>query len=203
MGGGGFFAHFEIKFALTIFQFTLHLVEAVFHCPSQFLFIFSSKKCISYFSFRNECGKRRVSFFPSIYTSPFLCLSESNLRLNGLPLYPVPPASSIHHTTTRTCTLPLRGPLNQALHMSDPHLLLFFPPPLLLSPSPAHTLASALWLLLSPLPRCHLPQHNRVGKSGQRMGGRTRREIDEDTEERKNGTTVKVRGKRERESAYS
>lgn len=148
-----------------------------------------------------------LSLHRSIHLS--FCLSESNLRLNGHPLYPLPPASSIHHTTTRTCTLPLRGPLNQALHMSDPllHLcllLLFFPLPLLLSPSPAHTLASALWLLLLPLPRCHLPQHNREGKSGQKMGARTRRENEEDTEEGKNGMTVKVREKiRERERAYS
>lgn len=71
--------------------------------------------------------------------SPLLCLLESNLRLNGHPLYPAlplrlpSPASPIHHTTTRTRTLPLRGPLNQALHMPDPHLL---SPPLLQPPSP-------------------------------------------------------------------
>lgn len=96
------------------------------------------------------------------------------------------------------------GPLTRlsiCLTPTSSSLLLFFPLPLLLSPSPAHTLASALWLLL-PLPRCHLPQHNRERKSGQKMGGRTRRENEDDIEEGKNGTTVKVREKI-RESAYS
>lgn len=78
--------------------------------------------------------------------SPLLCLLESNLCLNGHPLYPAPPASSIHHTTTRTCTLPLRGPLNQALHMPDPHLL--SPPPLSTTPFSSPHLLLTLWLLL-------------------------------------------------------
>lgn len=109
-------------------------MEAVFHCPSQF-YLFSVPTNVSLIFLRNKCENRVfLSFFTSIYTSPFLCLSESNLRLNGHPLYPVPPASSIHHSTTRTCTLPLRGPLNQALHMSDPHLLLLSP---LLSTTPS------------------------------------------------------------------
>lgn len=79
--------------------------------------------------------------------SPLRCLLESNLCLNGHLLYPAcPPPSSIHHTTTRTYTLPLRGPLNQALHMPDPHLL--SPPLLSTTPFSSPHLLLTLWLLL-------------------------------------------------------
>lgn len=88
------------------------------------------------------------------------------------------------------------GPLTRLSICLTPtsSLLLFFPLPLLLSPSPAHTLASALWLLLL-LPCCHLPQHNREEKSGQKMAARTRRGNEEDTEQAKNGMAKKVRKK--------
>lgn len=74
-----------------------------------------------------------LSLHQSIHL-PFSVYQSQISVLMGIHCILSPPASSIHHTTTRTCTLPLRGPLNQALHMSDPHLLLSPP---LLSPTPS------------------------------------------------------------------
>lgn len=65
---------------------------------------------------------------------PFSVYQSQISVLMGIHCILSPPASPIHHTTTRTCTLPLRGPLNQALHMPDPHLL--SPPLLSTTPSP-------------------------------------------------------------------
>lgn len=123
----------------------------------------------------NKCGKWSNSLFASIHTSLFLCLSESNLRLNGHPLCPVPPASPIHHTTRRTCTLPLRGPLNQALHMPDPHLL--SPPLLSTTPSPlpipcSHSGFSSVAAAAALLPSATTQQRGKEwGKDGWKNKG--------------------------------
>lgn len=149
-----------------------------------FILLTKEKKNRSFDGKKKKCLKTPFSC-PSLHhsaclpsylsVSPLLCLLESNLCLNGFLLYPAYSPSSIHHTTTRTYTLPLRGPLNQALHMPDPHLL-SPPPPLSTTPffsSPP--LLLTLWLLLCCCCCCPtLPSATRQQRV--KEGGRGRKE---------------------------
>lgn len=143
-----------------------------------------------------------LSLHQSIHLSFSVYQSQISV-LMGIHCVLSPPASPIHHTTRRTCTLPLRGPLNQALHMPDPHLL--SPPLLSTTPSPlpipcSHSGFSSV-AAAALLPSA-TTQHNREGKSGEKMGGRTRGGNQEDTEEGKNGTAEKVRKKDKKERVH-
>lgn len=97
---------------------------------------------------------------------------HKNLSLNGHPLYHPPPPPPLFITLPHAHAHSLwGGPLTRLSICLTPtsFLLLFFPQPPSPLPSPAHTLASALLLLL---PCCHLPRHNREGKTGKRGVGK-------------------------------
>lgn len=136
----------------------------------------------------------------SVYQSQISVLMGLHCILSPLP----PLFITLLHAHAHS---PLRGPLNQALHMSDPHLLLS-PPLLSTTPSPLPIPCShsgfcsvAAAAAAAPLPSATTQQR---GKEWAKDGWKNKEGNKEDMEDTKNGTTAKVREKiRERESAYS
>lgn len=131
----------------------------------------------------------------SVSLSPLLCLLESNLCLNGHLLYP---ASTPPLFTTVPHTLPLRGPLNQALHMPDPHLL-SPPPPLSTTPFFSPHLLLTLWLLLCCCCCCCPTLPSATRQQRVKEGGRGRKEWwKRVSEKRKTWGKKRLRGKAEK-----